>query len=183
MKFIITTCIFSQSQKPRAAPNVAEFLDEHEILITPSTLIDIELGITQIADADPGRAAKLREWLKSERHRYGVAAEHGESFQKAFAKLIACKPIQGLWTCAPAAKQFVFRQTLWVAAAALATELPIATKSVRGYGEIDRHVPLPGIYNPVEMVWHRRKAPPRNRIRSRRMTDVGIATPVIPARS
>ncbi len=77
----------------------------------------------------------------------------------------------------------VFRQTLWVAAAALATELPIATKSAWGYGEIDRHVPLPGIYNPVEMVWHTRKAPPRNRIRSRRMTDVGIATPVIPSSS
>lgn len=127
--------------RPMHEPNVAEFLDEHEILITPSTLIDIELGITQIADADPGRAAKLREWLKRERHGYGVPAEHGESFQKAFAKLIACTPTQRLWTCAPAAKQFVFRQTLWLAAAALATELPIATKSVWSYGEIDRHFP------------------------------------------
>ncbi len=181
MKFIITTCIFSQSQKPRAAPNVAEFLQENEILITPSTLIDIELGIARAAEADPSRAAMLREWLRSERLRYGVVVEQGEAFQKNLAKLIACKPIQGLWTCTPTAKQFAFRQTLWVAAAALSAELPIATKSVRSYGDIDQHIPLPGIYNPVEMIWHVRKAPARNRFRSiDRMADVGLPPPAIP---
>lgn len=180
MKFIITTCIFSQSRKSMAAPNVCEFLREHEILITPSTLIDIEIGIARAADADPSQAALLREWLKIERNRFGIAAEQGEAFQKALAKLIACKPIQNLWTCSPSAKQFAFRQTLWVAAAAIATELPLATKSVRSYAEIDQHIPLPGIYNPVEMIWHVRKAAPRNRARSTsRMADIGITTPAI----
>ncbi|ABR60079.1 hypothetical protein GOD90_28150 [Sinorhizobium medicae] len=182
MKFIITTCLFSQSQKPRSAPNVAEFLEDNEIFLTPSTLVDIELGIAQCAVTDPGRAAKLREWLKSERVKYAVVTDQSERFQKALAKLVACKPIQGLWTCEPAAKQFTFRQTLWVAAAALANELPIATKSVRMYSEIDRHVPLPGIYNPVDMVWHPPSAPPRNRIRRRRRAaDNGFAAPATTA--
>ena len=180
MKFIITTCIFSQSQKPRAAPNIAEFLKGHEIVITPSTFIDIELGIARVADADPGRAAELREWLKRERNKYGIIEEQGEAFQKALAKLIACKPIQASWMCSTTAKQFAFRQTLWIAAAAIATDLPIATKSVRSYGEIDQHIPLPGIYNPVEMTWLTRKSLPRKRLRPTTiMADAAIAAPAL----
>jgi len=178
MKFIITTCLFSQSQKPRGAPNVAEFLENNEILVTPSTLVDVELGIARIEDTDPGRAAGLRHWLSIERKKYQLAADQGEHFQKALARLLGCKAIQGLWTCEPAAKQFTFRQTLWVAATALASELPIATKSVTKYGQIDQHVPLPGIYDPVEMSWLTRGARPAKRIRLRRqVADTVIAVP------
>lgn len=167
MKFIITTCIFSQSQKPKAAPNINEFLSENEILITPSTLLDIELGIARCADTDPARAARLREWLEDEKGRFDVVGDNGEDFQKALAGLVACKALQGQWAWNPAAKQFVFRQALWVAAAAITKGLPIATKSMRVYCEIDQHVRLPGIYNPIDMVWHTRKParPKRPRIK------------------
>jgi hypothetical protein len=178
MKFIITTCVFSQSNRSKSAPNVAEFLAANEILITPSTLIDIELGITRIADTHPGKAAKLREWLRAERVKYKLVGDQGERFQKALVRLLACKAILGLWTCEPAAKQFAFRQTLWVAAAALSSELPIATMSSRTYSEIDQHVPLPGIFDPAEAVWHARSAfvPKRVRMR-RRVADNGIVAP------
>lgn len=176
MKFIITTCVFSQSNRSRSAPNVAEFLAANEILITPSTLIDVELGITRIADTHPGKAAKLREWLRAERVKYKLVGDQGERFQKALVKLLACKAIQGLWACEPAAKQFAFRQSLWVAAAALSSELPIATMSSRTYSEIDKHVPLPGIYDPVEAIWHARTAFSAKRVRMRRrVADNGIA--------
>lgn len=182
MKFIITTCVFSQSQKPREAPNVAEFLRDNEIMITQSTLVDIELGIAQSAERDPARAAMLREWLRLERDRFDVVADSGENFQKALAGMVACKAIQSLWTCAPAAKQFSFRQMLWVAAAAISNELPIATKSTRIYGEIDRHIPLPGIYNPIDMSWHTRTAIRTKRVRvRRRATDAGADASVVAA--
>lgn len=181
MKFIITTCIFSQSQRLKAAPNVNEFLEENEILITPATLLDIELGIARCADTDPARAATLRQWLRTEREKFDIVGDNGDDFHKNLAELVACKAIQGQWEWNPAAKQFVFRQALWIAAAAITSGLPIATKSMRLYCEIDRHARLPGIYNPIDKVWHVRKAVRSKRPRTiREATNAGATALVFP---
>lgn len=111
MIFIITTCVFSQSSKPRPLPRVAEFLSGNRVFVSPSTLVDVEYGIARTVEQDPAKAAELREWFKIEKKRYKVISDHGEALRKAVVTLLACKPIQGLWTNRVAAKQLAFRQT------------------------------------------------------------------------
>ncbi|WP_028748277.1 hypothetical protein [Rhizobium mesoamericanum] len=178
MNFIITTCVFSQSSKSRPLANVSEFLSRNRISVTPSTLVDVEYGIARIAEEDPAKAVELREWLKIEKDRFEIIADHSETYRKTIVKLLACKPMQGLWTNQAAAKQLAFRHVVWVAAAALANELPIATMSPRVYGEIAQHFPLPGIYDPSADAWYTRKAFGPKRLRRRRqMADNGVTVP------
>lgn len=168
MNFIITTCVFSQSSKPKPLPRVAEFLSSNRILVSPSTLVDVEFGITRLAEEDPAKAAQLREWFKIEKDRFELVADHGDDYRKTLAKLLACRPIQWLWRTPATAKQLAVRQAIWVAASAIVHELPIATMSPRTYGEVAQHFALPGIYDPSTDTWYSRKAFAPKRSRPRR---------------
>lgn len=112
MNFIITTCVFSQSSKPRPLASVSAFLSSNRIFVTPSTLVDVELGIARLADVDPAKAVKLREWLKFEKDRFKLVADHNDAYRKTIAKFLVCKPIQGLWTNQSASKQLAFRHAV-----------------------------------------------------------------------
>jgi hypothetical protein len=146
--------------------------------MSPSTLVDVEVGIARVAEEDPAKAAELREWFKIEKDRFDLVADHGDEYRKTLAKMLACRQIQWLWQAPAAAKQLAFRQAIWVAASSIAHELPIATVSPRTYGEISQHFTLPGIYDPSTDTWYSRKAfaPKRNRPR-RRMADTEINVP------
>lgn len=176
MNFIITTCLFSQSSKPRPLPNVTEFLSRNRIFVSPSTLVDVEFGIARITEEYPAKAVELREWFKIEKDRFQIIADDSEAFRKTVVRLLACKPIQGLWTNQAAAKQLAFRQIVWVAAAALANELPIATMSPRAFGEIAQYFPLPGLYDPSADAWFTRKVFAPKRMRPRRQVADSVVT-------
>lgn len=174
MEFIITTCIFSQSNKPRPAANVEQFLKSNDIFLTPPTLVDVDLGIARLAESNPAKAAEVREWFKLERHSFRMISEYCEDFHKALVRLLACKAVQNHWHSQPAAKSFKARQSIWVAAFAISHEIPIATMSPRLYSAIDQHVALPGIYDPAEQTWHSRSGNFHRKTRPRRqLADTG----------
>jgi hypothetical protein len=121
MEFIITTCIFSQSNKPRPAADVDQFLKSNDIFLTPPTLIDIELGISSLAETNPAKAAEVREWFKLERHSFRMISEYSGDFHEALVRLLGCKAVQNHWRAHPTAKSFNVRQCIWVAAAAISS--------------------------------------------------------------
>lgn len=173
MEFIITTCVFSQSNRPRPAANVDEFLKTNDIFLTPPTLVDVELGISCIAESNPAKAAEVREWFKLERHSYRMISEYSEDFHKALVRLLSCRAVQNHWASQTAATAFKVRQSIWVAAAAISHEIPIATMAPRLYSAIDQHVALPGVYDPANQTWYSRSNTPR-KIRPRKvLADTG----------
>ncbi|MBW8298727.1 MAG: hypothetical protein K0M60_03915 [Hydrogenophaga sp.] len=176
MEFIITTCVFSQSNKSRPAANVDFFLKSNEIFLTPPTLIDIELGISSLAETNPAKAADVREWFKLERHSFRMISEYSDDFHKALVRLLGCKAVQNHWYSQPPARGFKVRQSIWVAAAAISHEIPIATMSPRLYCAIDKHVALPGIYDPSAQTWYSRTSNAIKRNRPRRRLADAAAT-------
>ncbi|WP_421423917.1 hypothetical protein [Agrobacterium rosae] len=127
-----------------------------EILLTPETLVDIDLGISHLAEANPAKAAEVREWFKLERHSYRMVSDYSGDFHQALVRLLSRKAIQNHWSAQASATRFKVRQSIWVAAAAISHEVPIATLSPRLYSEIDRNVALPGVYDPATQIWHSR---------------------------
>ncbi|MFD1745048.1 hypothetical protein ACFSE1_06185 [Rhizobium helianthi] len=153
MKYLVSSCALSETSKPRPSFDISRVIAEHDCVLAPETLIDIQRGIHRLSIYNPKRAAELRAWYSnivgSWRLVEGLALEKA----KVFASMLECRPLKTLWLPNPKAANPSFGYHIAIAATAIVHELPLAVVSSQKFVLIDRYFRLPGIYDVGKDVW------------------------------
>lgn len=159
MPILLDTSVISEASKPRPHPDVIRFLPTADNLFIPAgTLIELQLGITQLCAKDPIRAVKLSAWYQDLVRSVPIISTRKEVCE-VLGTLAADPKLRSLMFDDQRAKKRKGAQDLHIAAAALVHRAAIATFNVSDFLLIDRLYPLPGIYNPLTDVWHARMEP------------------------
>lgn len=154
--FLLDTNILSHAQKPRPHPRLREWFSRQKIIVIPfPVLLEIEQGIADIRQTKPPKAAELTEWIDDLLGRVGVHhPEINNGVARTLAAMHSCRPLKNFWfPTMPSKKERRLGQDLFIAAVAIEHDMPIATLDGGDFAYIDRHFPLPGVYNPAFDIW------------------------------
>ncbi|WP_157019372.1 PIN domain-containing protein [Mesorhizobium xinjiangense] len=153
MKFIATTCLISETHKPRPRQHILDFIASNEMVFTPATLIDIERGILRVTQTNPAKAAALREWFAQERARRVILTGRARETSKMLAAILECRHLKYIWLPDPKSKHPSYGVHAATAAAAIVHELPIAAAGIKAYLAINEYFSIPGIYDVTSDRW------------------------------
>lgn len=153
MRYITTTCLISETCKPRPKPHILDFAASNDLVFTPATLIDIERGILRIMQTNPAKGVALREWFAHERERRPVLTGREQETAKVLATILECRHLKHVWLPDPKAKHPSFGHHAATAAAAIAHELPIAAVSVKPFVAINEYFSIPGVFDAATERW------------------------------
>lgn len=152
--FLLDTNIISNSSKRRPHPTVSEWLmAQSRVAIPFAVMLEVETGIAEKHRSDPEKAEALWEWMDQ---LLGTEFEYPiptPQVARVLAKLLCYRPLTQLWLVNPKADNKKPGQDLFIAATAIAYDMPIATLNARDFELIDAFLPLPGVYNPAFNVW------------------------------
>lgn len=152
--FLLDTNIISNSSKRRPHPTVSEWLmAQSRVAIPFAVMLEVETGIAEKHRSDPEKAEALWEWMDQ---LLGTEFEYPiptPQVARLLAKLLCYRPLTQLWLVNPKADNKKPGQDLFIAATAIAYDMPIATLNARDFELIDAFLPLPGVYNPAFNVW------------------------------
>lgn len=153
--FLLDTNVVSHSWKSKSKQNpvVRDWLDRQTALaIAFPTFLEIQRGILELQGRDPDRAADLISWfaelLTTEYHYPALDARVSQKL----AEMYCCRPLKFLWYVNPK-HEAKPSQDLFIAAIAIVHGLPLATMDNKDFTAINRHFPLPGVYNPALDTW------------------------------
>ncbi|WP_341872612.1 PIN domain-containing protein [Sinorhizobium fredii] len=159
--YLLDTCVLSETSRVKPNPKVLQFIKSAPNLVIPAAaIVEFQLGIMQLCSRDPVKAVRLTTWYQ------GVIAagmpilETGKEVAEVWGNLAADPRLRNLVVSHPGAKRIRFGQDLHIAAAALVSQMPIATFNVKDFLLIDSCYPLPGIYNPQDDKWYAQPAMP-----------------------
>lgn len=157
--YLLDTCVLSETSRVKPNPKVLQFIKCAPNLVIPAAaIVEFQQGIMQLCSRDPVKAVRLTTWYQ------GVIAagmpilETGKEVAEVWGNLAADPRLRNLMVSHPGAKRIRFGQDLHIAAAALVSQMPIATFNVKDFLLIDSCYPLPGIYNPQDDKWHAQPA-------------------------
>ena len=153
MRFLATTCVFSESIKPRPHPSFSRFVSTNTLVLSGETLIDVQRGILRIAQCDPEKAQRLRNWLMEAKDRWPIIEGREREKSKILAEMLECRPLKYLWMPEPRAASPTFQYPIAIAAAAIAYDLPIAGYGLGPYTVIDSYFKLPGLFDARTEAW------------------------------
>ncbi|NKJ77827.1 PIN domain-containing protein [Rhizobium leguminosarum] len=163
--FLLDTNIISNSSKRRPHPTVSAWLTAQSRVAIPfAVMLEVETGIAEKHRSDPEKAEALWEWmdqLLDTAFEYPIPTPQ---VARLLARLLCCRPLNQLWLANPKADNKKPGQDLFIAATAIAYDMPIATLNAKDFELIDGFFPLPGVYNPAFDVWAVQRcqvAPPR----------------------
>ncbi|KQS78804.1 hypothetical protein ASG25_09165 [Rhizobium sp. Leaf384] len=153
MTFIGTTCLVSEASKPRPNPHVVEFLANNSIVLPLAVVTEIERGILRVSINDPQRSCRLRDWLSSQKKTWPLLQGRDHEAAKVLAEMLECRPLRNTWLPQPKARYPKLAHHVFVAASAIAYDLPVATVATESLLAIDGFFPLPGIYCAKSSSW------------------------------
>jgi hypothetical protein len=153
LKYLATTCLFSEISKPLQRLHFAEFVSKNVFALAPETLLDIQRGIVRIIRTNPKKAAELRQWLSDIRDQWPILAGREHEKARVLAAMLECKDLKAFWLPQPKAKYPSFGYHVGIAATAIVHELPIAGFGVDPYLEIGRYFQLPGLFDLKVQSW------------------------------
>ncbi len=153
MKYLVSSCALSETCKPRPMFDICRIIPEHQCVLAPETLIEIQRGIQRLSLRNPKRAAELREWYSEVVGLWTLAEGLAREKAKVFASMLECRPLKTVWLPNPKAANPSFGYHIAIAATAIVHELPLAVVSSQKFVLIDRYFRLPGIYDVGKDVW------------------------------
>lgn len=159
MPFMLDTCVLSETSRARPHPSVIRFLQTADNLLLPgAALMELQCGITSICATDPIKAVKLSAWYQDLTSGEIPIVISDLAVFEVWGTLNGDPRLRNLSSNRPSSKTKC-NQDLHIAAAALVHRAAIATFNIKDYLLIDSCYPLPGIYNPIDEVWHTRMEP------------------------
>lgn len=153
MTFIGTTCLISETSKPRPNPRVVEFIANNAIVLPSTVITEIERGILRVSVTDPQRSSRLRDWLTSQSEVWPVLHGREHEAARVLAEMLECRPLRNVWLPQPKTQNPKLAYHVFVAASAIAYDLPVATIGTECLSIIDAFFPLPGIFCATNGSW------------------------------
>lgn len=155
--YLLDTCVLSETSRVKPNPHVLRFIEDAPNLTIPAAaIVEFQQGIMQLCSRDPVKAVRLTAWYQRLIATGMPILETGKDVAEVWGNLAADPRLRNLMISHPGAKRIRFGQDLHIAAAALVSQLPIATFNVKDFLLINSCYPLPGIYNPQDDRWHAR---------------------------
>ncbi|TCU13733.1 PIN domain-containing protein [Rhizobium sullae] len=152
--FLLDTNVISNSSKRRPHPKVSEWLmAQSRVAIPFAVMLEVETGIAEKHRSDPEKAEALWEWMDQLLDTEFEYPTPTPQVARLLAKLLCCRQLTQLWLVNPKADNKKPGQDLFIAATAIAYDMPIATLNAKDFELIDGFFPLPGVYNPAFEVW------------------------------
>ncbi|HZG29209.1 MAG TPA: PIN domain-containing protein [Ensifer sp.] len=153
--YLLDTCVLSETSRAKPDPQVIRFIQSAANLVIPTAaIVEFQVGITQLSSRDPARAVRLTNWYQSVIASGLPILETGKEIAEVWGSLSADPRLRNLLFTSPEAKKIRFGQDLHIAAAALVSQMPVATFNVKDFVLIHTCYPLPGIYNPKDDTWY-----------------------------
>lgn len=153
MKFLVTACLLSERLKPRPKPGIQEFFERSEIAIPFATYLTIERGLEMLTRNHAEKVVQLRGDIMA--LLVGCEFIHGYDAEiaHAMARILGHGPLRHTWLPNEKAKEPSYGHYPWVAAASLATGIPIAAVKTTDLLAVGDCFELPGLYDPVRRTW------------------------------
>lgn len=155
MKYLVTACLLSERLKPRPKPGVREFFERSQIVIPFATHLTIQRGIGALAERDPGKARILEDQIDALMAGCETLVGDDLEIARAMARILGHGPLRHTWLPNDRAKLPTYGHYPWVAAASLATGIPIASVKLQDLAVVSSYFELPGVFDPVERSWVR----------------------------
>ncbi len=153
--YVLDTNVVSELMRKRPHPNVVGWIAESDtsLAIPFGCVIEIQRGIAMLQQRDVARALQLQDWLdrllKSDMAFLPMDADTS----KLCARMTLAPGLMDLWTQSPQAKAARINQDLAIAASAIVHRAVVATINTKDFLRIDRHFPLPGLFDPASLEW------------------------------
>lgn len=165
--FILDTDILSNLRKARPHPNLIHWIESvgwERLATTVMTIVEIQVGIERARRADIDVAARVEAWLAG---LIEVGAPQVLPLETGAAMILGrmheTPELRNFLVHPPGASKSKTGADLAIAAIAIACDAVIATNNDRDYLAIDRHFPLPGLFNPLTETWRiERRSAERN---------------------
>lgn len=153
MKFLVTACLFSERLKPRPKAGIQEFFERSELVIPFATYLTIERGLDVLARKDAVREVGLRLQIEALLAGCEILQGRDPEIARAMARILGHGPLRHTWLPNQQAKEPSYGHYPWVAAASMATCIPIAAVKTKDLTVVRTYFDLPGLYDPVRETW------------------------------
>lgn len=153
--FALDTNVASELSRKRPHPIVARWVTENDIpLAIPfACVIEIQRGITMLQQRNVTRSLELQAWLERLLKSDISFLPMDEDTSKLYARMTLVPGLKDLWTQSPQAKAAKINQDLAIAASAIVHRAVVASMNTKDFLRIDRHFPLPGLFDPASNQW------------------------------
>jgi predicted nucleic acid-binding protein len=153
--FLMDTNILSNAEKPKPLPRLARWYRRQATIAIPfPAILEIQQGIIDTRKSHPSKAAKLGDWLEELLESEFEYPEITTEVARLLADMFCCGPLKNFWYVNPESKKEKRpSQDLFIAAIAIVHDLPLATTNEKDFVFINRHFPIPGVYNPESNFW------------------------------
>ncbi len=149
--FLLDTNVISNTSKTYPLPAVKRWLESQTRLAIPfPAILEVETGIADLRRVDPVRARKLTEWIDGLLKTQFYYPPSTPEVARVLARLYCCRPLERLWQPEEDKKP---GQDLFIAAVSIVYDMPIATMNSGDFEQINKHRPLPGVFNPNRGIW------------------------------
>lgn len=149
--FLLDTNVISNTIKTYPLPAVKRWLEnETRLALSFPVILEIETGIADLRRVDPTRARKLAEWVDGLLKTRFYYPPSSPEVARVLARLYCCRPLERLWQPEEDKKP---GQDLFIAAVSIVYDMPIATMNSGDFEQINKHRPLPGVFNPNRAIW------------------------------
>jgi predicted nucleic acid-binding protein len=165
-KLLIDTNIISVAYLPQAPEWLWEWLESLPagILAVPWVAIyETEYGIRSAQRHNPKKAIELLAWFDKFVADCDAYPEMNAAAARVLGKMAACPALQHFFITKDRVNKngemlnplhIKLGGDVMLAALSIAHQIPIATFNTRDFVYIDRHFPLPGVYDPQFDCWH-----------------------------
>ena len=168
---LLDTDIVSLMGRRRPPPGLRPWLlrlGTSRLGISFPVITELERGAHLLKATDPARAREIRTWidqvLQTDFQFLGMTSD----VAGVYAEMTTTPCLRHMWTVQRKEKSNRLGHDLMIASVAIAYAVPIVSCNIRDYLAINEKFPLPGLYQPLEGIWHVHPArsiilPPINR--------------------
>lgn len=153
--YVLDTNVVSELIRKKPHPNVVGWIAKKDtsLAIPFGCVIEIQRGITMLQLRDVARSLQLQEWLDRLLMSDMAFLPMDADTSKLYARMTLVPDLKDLWTQSPQAKAAKINQDLAIAASAIVHRAVVATTNTKDFLRIDRHFPLPGLFDPASKQW------------------------------
>lgn len=117
-------------------------------------ITELRRGAHLASRDDPQKALRLHTWIEDILSVNFQFAQLTTDAADLYAEMTTVGPLRHLYVASPEHKKNKLGHDLMFAALSITHRMPIASFNVKDFIFIDRYFPMPGVFHPVESVWH-----------------------------
>lgn len=154
---ILDTSVLSEARREHPSEDVIAFLLQippGALAVPPPVIFELERGAVNVQNSDPDRGRRFSAWLDGLLETDIYIPPVDAVVKRLLARMSMVPALAAFWRTPPTSSRLRFGCDPEIAAVAIVNGFPIASCDAGDFLHIHRHFPLPGLYNPIDGIWH-----------------------------